>query len=336
MMFLFYDPTSGVFCRDWLVSHMGCPSASCAPGLTQASVCICAALSANGEEKGANGENQGSLADAVQRAARNITAKYTEHLQYMMKQFPHAPPFACTSRNLEADLQQSAALSGLAGKDAQDHMKAITTAHLNFDAAMEALADGFTSALKKRGEIVELQLTALEKALEPPMALMFLEWLMTQPDFFYMDPAGLWAKLVHGTLSVSQQQLQALFALRNTIRAQRAAETELRVQALGLNTSLVAFAAMKGAAAATGTSAAANGTAQADSNEVNLLNSLPQQLAAHISTHKTFQVFTRLARLHLSSMEQNMKTLRSILSPAQLALFFAFVEENAAICTLIR
>lgn len=307
----------------------------------KASVCICSALTA--EMKAAAVATPAAaaapapasvpLADSVQRAAQNITSKYTEHLHTMMKQFPHAPPFACTSRNLEADLAKSAALSGLAGKDAAEHAKAVTATHLNFDAAMETLADGFTGALKTRGEVVERQLAALEKALEPPMALYFLEWLMTQPDMFYLDPAGIWSKLVHQTLAVSQQQLQALFTLRATIRAQRNAETDLRIQALGLNASLMAFAAMRSASAA-----AAGGNAAADTSaaDVSLFSALPQQIAAHMSMHRSFQVFTRLARLHLTGLEGYIKGLRAILSPAQLALFFAFVEENAAVCTLVH
>lgn len=306
----------------------------------KASICICSALSAEvkaaataavAPAPAAAVPAPAPLPDTVLRATQNITTKYTEHLHTMMKQFPHAPPFACTSRNLEVDLAKSAALSGLAGRDAAEHAKAVTTTHLNFDAAMETLADGFTGALKSRGDVVELQLAALEKSLEPPVALYFLEWLMTQPDMFYLDPAGIWSKLIHGTLAVSQQQLQALFTLRATVRAQRNAETDLRIQALGLNASLMAFAAMRSASAAGG-----NAAADTSAADVSLFSALPQQIAAHMSMHRSFQVFSRLTRLHLSGLEGYIKGLRAILSPAQLALFFAFVEENAAVCTLVH
>jgi hypothetical protein len=166
----------------------------------------------------------------------------------------------------------------------------------------------------------------------PPLAVRFLEWLLTQPSSFYSETIlagngsghGLWATICNSLLSLSTTQRQSLMVLRQEVIAQRQLAEQQRMTA-----TLAAIHGMNGNTSndtqpsSSSSSSSSNGAGNGKGGMGTWLSSTCARLAA-------------LARLHAQHSHRNMASLAAILTPLQLAHLLAWIDQYGAICIEIN
>jgi hypothetical protein len=164
--------------------------------------------------------------------------------------------------------------------------------------------------VRSKGDAAVTQMDSLERLLEQPLPIRFLEWAMTQADKFYMDPSGLWNTLFRREVRLSNEQMAALLAMRSEVLAQRLRLAQARAQ--------LAAAGTTGAGAGAGAGSASAAASAAP------------------SLQQMFAVFSQLTRLQMQHAEANTQQLRAIMSPMQIARYFDWVQRFGAICIQIN
>lgn len=191
---------------------------------------------------------------------------------------------------------------------------------------------GLFDMFAKRAKVTEQHLDSLDKLLVPSMPLRFLEWSLTQNDKFYSDPNGLWHCLWAKTLALSTEQMTSLASLRNDVMTQRAAEAEIRMQALSMTGTIINPTA-NSAATTTSDSNANNGNS---GYAVTSISPQSLSLSSTLSLQAAYSQLSALSRLHVSSANRWLRTLASILTPLQLARYFEWVNIYGHICVQIN
>jgi len=124
------------------------------------------------------------------------------------------------------------------------HQLAMAASNPAQAAHLPVLSNKLLSTLTMRSHTLDTLNDASAKLTASSVSVRFLEWLLSQPDKFYMDPSGLWNDTFRQHVSASEEQLQALLMLRVELMKQKQMEQGIsaRVQNLlasGLSSSLL-------------------------------------------------------------------------------------------------
>jgi len=172
-------------------------------------------------------------------------------------------------------------------------------------ATLAALTEDVMQAMERKRQNTEFMLLSLQKSAAPCLALKFLQWVLSQSDKFYDDPAGLW-HLLQCELGLTTEQMAQFAALR--IRPTAPSPVPLATAPL------------------TATNAAA-AAASSSATPCSLSSSSLDQLLFTVAG---------TVRSQLSSGQHQLHTLQRLLSPAQLARFFKWVHTFGHVCVKIN
>jgi len=103
--------------------------------------------------------------------------------------------------------------------------------------------------------------------------------------------------------------------LRTEVQQQRSLEADLRLSALGLNTSTLAAVS---------------------SSSASLMSALTASVSGTLSLQSSFASFAALARMHTAHAARNLTHVRAILNLEQLVRFFDWVQKFGAVCVQIN
>lgn len=272
------------------------------PAVTAPAVCV---------EDEVNGE-------AIQRCIQTI----------ITSSYPAASPAGSPNGSTISGYGLMATGSVHAGVDSKEQSHSNAAAD-QLNANIQGLFDMFA----KRQRVTESHLESLDKLLVPSMPLRFLEWSLTQNDKFYSDPNGLWHCLWSKTLSLTPEQMTALHALRNDVSAQRAAEAEIRMQALSMTGIVVSPTPTTTTSSVDGTMATATTTS---AFPVASISPKSLSLSSTLSLQAAYSQLSALSRLHLQASNRWLRTLATILTPLQVARYFEWVNIYGHICVQIN
>jgi len=221
--------------------------------------------------------------------------------------------------------------SGPTSSASSDSKDDAVTAVTAVNAQIQQLFD----MLDKRTKVTEIHLDSLDKLLVPSMPLRFLEWVMTQNDKFYTESTGLWNCLWRQTLSLTPTQMSSLLALRSEITTQRAAEAQVRAQALNMTGLSIAVPGSASVAATTCSSSVATPSTATLSTTSNAIAPCVS-MSSTLSLQAAYSQLSALSRLHMANSQRNLAALHSILTPLQIARFFEWVNFYGHICVQIN
>jgi hypothetical protein len=141
--------------------------------------------------------------------------------------------------------------------------------------------------------------------------------------------------------------MASLASLRSDVMAQRAAEAEIRMQALSMTGIIIgttptpAVVAPPSSTTDSNTNNGSNGSGNSSNGSSNgyaVTSIAPQSLSlsSTLSLQAAYSQLSALSRLHLSSANRWLRALSNILTPLQLARYFEWVNIYGHICVQIN